>query len=293
MPLKFPAKWRFEPPPDGEYHNSSIPQELANEFVRLALQTSKQGDPKAIVEHFKEHFCLAAGKPYSSSSSLGWAESDLYRDAFRAAENAPLFLEAFHTACVTLTTWDTTEYVPDAELINGLCVKLDIGYQIVGRELQLREELDQDIAVDNPPETLTETAWRNLRESMDESDRLLAQGKGRQAIQELLWVLETLSTAFRRDNDDGPTVRGKYFNQIVRDLKNAEPGSTFNQALHWLKALHGYLSSPTGGRVRHGADLRQLVELSGNEARLFCNLIRSYIVYLIGEHRRLFRDKTV
>jgi hypothetical protein len=28
-----------------------------------------------------------------------------------------------------------------------------------------------------------------------------------------------------------------------------------NQVLGWMTALHGYLSSPTGGGVRHGLDL--------------------------------------
>jgi hypothetical protein len=57
-----------------------------------------------------------------------------------------------------------------------------------------------------------------------------------------------------------------------------------------MMALHGYLSSPTGGRIRHGADLSGDVEIGRNEARLFCNLIRSYIDFLILEHNRLTKD---
>lgn len=48
-----------------------------------------------------------------------------------------------------------------------------------------------------------------------------------------------------------------------------------------------YLSSPTGGGVRHGMDLNASVPLDLNQARLFCNLARSYILFLLAEHRSL------
>ena len=51
--------------------------------------------------------------------------------------------------------------------------------------------------------------------------------------------------------------------------------------------LHGFLSSPTGAGIRHGVDLKDGVAIQINEAHLYCNLIRSYITYLIEEHERL------
>jgi hypothetical protein len=62
-----------------------------------------------------------------------------------------------------------------------------------------------------------------------------------------------------------------------------------DQVLDWVMKLHGYLSSPTGGGIRHGTQLKAGIELQPNEARLFCNLIRSYISYLMTEHERLSR----
>lgn len=53
-----------------------------------------------------------------------------------------------------------------------------------------------------------------------------------------------------------------------------------------MTKLHGYLSSLTGGGVRHGMDLKAGVASHQNEALLYCNLIRSYITYLIEEHER-------
>ena len=82
-------------------------------------------------------------------------------------------------------------------------------------------------------------------------------------------------------------MQGKYFNKIAANLRSHHKGQTLDQVLTWVTTLHGYLSSPTGGGVRHGADLKAGVALRPNEARLFCNLIRSYITYLLTEHERL------
>lgn len=64
-------------------------------------------------------------------------------------------------------------------------------------------------------------------------------------------------------------------------------GSTLERVIEWVTGLHGFLSSPTGGGVRHGMDLSEGVLIGPSEARLFCNLIRSYIGYLLTEHERL------
>ena len=56
-------------------------------------------------------------------------------------------------------------------------------------------------------------------ESLGTADRLLAQGQGRQAVQELLWLLETISTAFRRVGTSDDSVQGKYFNTIVKEMR--------------------------------------------------------------------------
>lgn len=47
-------------------------------------------------------------------------------------------------------------------------------------------------------------------------------------------------------------------------------------------------SSPTGG-VSHGVDLREGSAHQIDEARLYCNLIRSCLTFLIAEHKRLSR----
>lgn len=47
-----------------------------------------------------------------------------------------------------------------------------------------------------------------------------------------------------------------------------------------------YVSSPTGGGIRHGTDVADPKKLADHEARLFCNLVREYIRYLLAAHER-------
>jgi hypothetical protein len=113
-------------------------------------------------------------------------------------------------------------------------------------------------------------------------------GSNRLGVQEFVWLLETISTVFQGLETDYGAIRGKYFNKIVGDLRRLERGRTLEQVRTWASTLHGYLSSPSGGGIRHGATLADATsEIEPNEARLYCNLIRSYILYLLAEHRRL------
>ncbi|MGV4878749.1 hypothetical protein, partial [Acetobacter indonesiensis] len=44
--------------------------------------------------------------------------------------------------------------------------------------------------------------------------------------------------------------------------------------------------APTGGGVRHGSDIANAAEMPRGDAKLYCNLIRSYLGYLLAEHDR-------
>ena len=95
--------------------------------------------------------------------------------------------------------------------------------------------------------------------------------------------METVATAFRGQESGAGTVEGKYFNEIVRNLRNNNRGSALAEALGWMSKMHGFLSSPGGGGVRHGTQLAADVSPSIREAHLYCNLTRSYINYLLAE----------
>ena len=79
------------------------------------------------------------------------------------------------------------------------------------------------------------------------------------------------------------TIEGKYFNEIIRALRNNNRGSALAEALGWMAKMHGFLSSPRGGGVRHGTQLAADVSPTLKEAHLYCNLTRSYINYLLAE----------
>ena len=230
-------------------------------------------------------FCRSAGVAYSGSSSESWAESDLSSAMSQASENAPLFLEAFYDACETARAEGL--FAPDAAMINEVCETHDIGYTVAPPALLLRESQVAPVPAPPPAPTLADQANELLQQSLSRSEDLLNQGRYREAVQESLWVLESVATAFRGVDFGGNIVGGRYFNQIMRELRRVASGTTLDRVAEWSCALQGYLSSPTGGGVRHGLDLNEGVPVGPNEGRLFCNLMRSYIAYLLAEHQRV------
>ena len=131
MSLKFKGAWRFKPPKDGKFLNETIPTAAVSECVNLIMKVATQKQNRqAIIEHFKGHFCKAAGATHSWSSSLSWAETDLLTYAQEAAQNAPLFIEAFYDACESFGEEDEDFFVPDTDMVNELLMRHEIGYQI-------------------------------------------------------------------------------------------------------------------------------------------------------------------
>lgn len=285
--LKFPGTWRFKSPQGRGGNTDRVPAEAIDEFFGLVQKTATQGDRQEFLEHFKVHFCSANGTSHVRSSNSGWAATDLRVQMEGAAANPPLFIEAFFDGCEALRRRPGGLSAPDAAMINAVCRRHEIRYEIQPPNLVLRDEGDAVIPVPERPPTLAENAREILQASLQRAEELLAEGRGREAVQETLWLLETVSTAFRGVETGSGTVEGKYFNKIVQELRGLLPGTTLDRVLEWATNLHGYLSSPSGGGVRHGLDLRAGLQLTPNEARLFCNLIRSYLSFLLSEHERL------
>lgn len=291
MPLKFPGKWRFEPPADGEFTTAAIPDRAIDDFAEAVDKLAPQADRWDTLELFKSYFVEAAGGTHWRSSALVFARHDLIRDARLAAKNAPLFIEAFYDACRAFEGDDEDSYAPDAAAINRLLKKHGIGYEIKGERLELRGAAQPLVAVEAHRPTLAERSVGLIQASLHRASALLQQGHWREAVQESLWLLETVATAFRGVATATGSVEGKYFNKIAKELRDAHRGSVTDRVLDWATALHGYLSSPTGGGVRHGLDLQNGIQIGESEARLFCNLIRSYVGYLLSEHESMSRNQ--
>ena len=256
--LEFNGAWRFESP-------SSIPSSVIYDLSALIGKITTQGDSQAILERFKSYFAGAAGTTSSWSSSTSWAESDLHTYMQEAASNAPLFIEAFYDACESLRKEDIA--VPAVKIINRVLAKHDTGYEIQPPNLVSHNVEGRPVEVAGESPSLERQAREIIQNSLSQSEHFLSEGRegwpdidrDRQALQELLWLLETVSTAFQGLDTGRGAVQGKYFNKIVEDLRKHSQGTTLNQVLDWITTL----------------------------PRLFCNLIRSYISFLIAEHERL------
>lgn len=279
--LQFEDDWRYDSP-------GPVGPETIRRLRELIERISGQGQRKAILEHFKLKFSAAAGVAYSYSSNADWASTDLDWMMKAAAENAPLLIEAFFDSCEDLGSTEGM-VVPTVDRLNRVLADTGAGYQIRPPNLiALRVHIP--IAVPDQPSSLDDEANVLIREALEASHRALEAGNGRQAVQEVLWLLETIATAFRNPDDDHETIQGRYFNKIIPELR--QRGRIHQeQILQWMMTLHGYLSSPTGGGVRHGLDLKEGVPVEVNEARLYCDLIRSYLTFLIGEHERMSRSR--
>ena len=278
--LEFEGKWRFDSP-------GALEPQVETSFRELIDKICGQGMRKGMLEHFKSHFSLAANVPYYPSSDEGWASTDLDRVMTVAAKNAALFIEAFYNACTDLEKSQPEMELPGVGRINRILSDTGAEFQIDPPKL-IATGMHVPIAVPDEVPSLDIQAKLAIEEALEDSQRALSEGNGRQAVQEVLWLLETVSTAFRSEKILDGSINGKYFNKIIDELQR-HGGGHQKQIMKWMMILHGYLSSPTGGGVRHGVDLNEGLELGTNEARLYCNLIRSYLTFLISEHERLQR----
>jgi hypothetical protein len=271
MLLQLPPEWVFSSP-------GPLPDGAISDFYDLALKVAEQGERWPIIERFKAAFGEA-----SHSSSESWAESDLLRVMCRQGEaNAPAFIAAFCRALSRIQEGFPGHALPSEAVVNAILSKHDVPYEVRPPKLLPRHG--------HPPppvvvaEESVDASARNLiLSTLEQAERFLAEGKPRQAVQEVLWLLETVSTAFNGRPSGAGTVEGKYFNEIVRDLRRHNSGTFLSQASEWMTKLHGFLSSPSGGGVRHGAKLGSAADLKPHEAALICNLTRSYIGYLLAE----------
>ncbi len=54
--LEFDGAWRFHPPPDGRYRNSSIPNEVSHAFLQAIVRIGTQRNQWDTLERFKRAF---------------------------------------------------------------------------------------------------------------------------------------------------------------------------------------------------------------------------------------------
>lgn len=279
--LQFDRNWRFDSPGTADADFAEVI------LGSIILPISGDIPPQSIIEIFKRNFSRLSGNRPSRSSTLDWAISDLRRLLVDLAEkNTALFCEAIYESIEQLKNFEQVRVdVPDWDYINRYLVKC--GMTIEPPNLILFDEY-LPIRVEKPV-TLSDTANALIDKHLNESENHLARGDNVAAVSAIFWLLETISTSFKGAvvSDDGQVITGNYFSQIMKDLKNANKGKTLEMIIKWIENLYGYLSSPTGGGVRHGGDISSNTVISNSEAKLFCDLARSYISYMLAEYDRI------
>lgn len=281
MSLQLPEGTRFAKPAPAE----ALPVGCVNAFEDLICKIAGQGRKKYILEHFKYYFSGAIGSAHFPSSDEGWAYTDLMAAMGHAASSPALFISAFYDACEELRREGGCE-IPSVDVMNGILSEHDVAFQIHPPRL-VRVRSTARVATPPPPPSLVDSAAEVIQQSFRRAEDLLIQSRPREAVQEMLWILESIATAFRGVALPTKTVEGRYFNEIAKELSSAAPGTTLARVVQWCTQLQGYLSSPTGGGVRHGIDLQRGKAITAEEGRLFCNLILSYVTFLMSEHARL------
>jgi hypothetical protein len=252
------------PPADDRYIKGKIPPDVFDAFFSFVNVTARGSDPEEIYWIFRREFNI--------------------REAMRRAmDNAPVFIDAFYKACAEVTEKFGAEKAPSVLTINQLLQKHNIGYVIEPPELRLRGDVS---LVPVQPSSLLARAREEFKAAIERSEELLHANKGNEAVQQIWWLLESISTSFRGLTINQTEIQGEYFNEVMKAVKRASEGSLLSNASRWVMDLQSYLSDTSGGGIRHGRELR-LGGLQTHEAELFCNLTRSYISYLLVEYELL------
>jgi hypothetical protein len=177
--LKFDAAWRFDSP-------GQIPPGVSDGFLDLIGKIVSQGDRHRLLEHFKASFAEAAGMTSSWSTSGSWVETDLIHRCMRpAAENAPLFIEAFYEACEALRPSGIS--LPDLDRVNRVLRENKAGYKISPPDLVVGNQNLQIVLPKHTP-SLGEQAQELIQRSLSDSEKFLLEGHGRAAVGEILWL---------------------------------------------------------------------------------------------------------
>jgi len=197
------------------------------------LSCSLQRQPIGIVfvdfELFKAKFTGGQSK----SSSESWASSDLHSAMMSASDYAPVFIRAFWDGCAQIQTTHPEIGLPDADVVNQILCEHEVPYE-ASQPAVLARHPQPHILVRTQQKSLSQRAHELIHAALDQADRLLVEQRPRQAVQEILWIFETVSRAFQGQESGSGTLEGKYFNEIIRDLRKRNCGSTLAETLRWM-----------------------------------------------------------
>ena len=134
-----------------------------------------------------------------------------------AAANPPLFLEALYDSFEVLSE---EVDVPDIEIINAICAEHDVPFVLEPPNLVRRASQIAVLAPEAPP-SLADEAADIFRESVSRAEQLLSEGRSREAIQEMLWILESIATVFCRRQIIDRKHKGQVFQRNCQGPEEA------------------------------------------------------------------------
>jgi hypothetical protein len=289
--LQFDPRWIFQPPADDELHHGSLPGETVQECLTLIRRVIPEDYRQGTWETFKRGFYPKSGRTYSRSSDSRWAEYDCEAAMFDAASNAPVWIGTFYSSWKELEGTNRIPIVGIEDLLNGILVQTGVGYVVEPPNLRAVGQI-ATLALVELPAAIGTVERQRVEDSLQLATEHMDRGDFRNAVMESLWLLDSAIMVYQGLVLPTGRVAGAYFTPIVGSLRRLNVGASLAHIMGWMNTMYGYLSSPGGGQVRHGMDLSAELALTANEARLYCNLIRAYIEYLLAEHERLTRGGT-
>lgn len=286
--LRFDPRWIFRPPADDELHHGRVPEETVNECLALIRRVIQPDYRQGTWEAFKRGFYPVSGRTYSRSSDLGFAEYDCQMAMTEAAANTPVWIDTFYTCWKELEAANRIPDVGIEDLFNQVLSQTGVGY-VIGPPNLIAVGQVSVLAPVAVPAAIGTVERERIEDSLRRAAEHMDRGDFRTAVMESLWLLDSAIMVYQGLQLPTGRVAGAYFTPIVGNLRRLNAGASLAHIMGWMNTMYGYLSSPGGGQVRHGMDLSAELTLTANEARLYCNLIRAYIEYLLAEHDRLAR----
>jgi len=129
MPINLPRTLRFA----SKGSTVALDVDAVTDLLALGRKIKSPMGYKSVLEAFKQHFARSMGEGCSYSSSVSWAETDLWEIALQASKDGPAFIVAFCDACEELESDDAM--VPTEAQINAVLQEYGSPYLVSGDDL--------------------------------------------------------------------------------------------------------------------------------------------------------------
>lgn len=281
MPLEMTADLRF---PMGA--STPLERKVVDEFLSLARRITTTGDKQYVIEKFKENFSKVSSYPYSRSSSLSWAESDLEQRASEAASDAPAFISAFCDACEHLQHYEI--HTPSHANINSILERNNVPFRISNNTLLEASNYLTPPALILSPTSVVERALSDAKALLGNTSSSNAVDRAHTALHGyLLHLCEQIGLQLPED-----TTSSKAFKLLREQHPALAPDGP--RASEITRVLQSFSASIDAfSTIRNKASLAHANELLDEpEATFIINSVYSVFRYIQDRLKRHEQNKT-